>query len=42
MNQLLYSAWDGNSPRIQFISYPFPGTPHLTLTGGAESLWSAL
>jgi|GEM_PF-2959318 len=35
MNRLLYSAWDGELPRVHAISYALPGTPHLTLTGGS-------
>jgi hypothetical protein len=35
MNRLLYSAWDGEPPRVHAISYALPGTPHLTLTGGS-------
>jgi len=35
MNGLLYSVWDARPPRVHAISYPIPGTPHLTLVGGS-------
>jgi len=30
----LLAAWEGDPPRIEIISYPFPSAPHLPLSGG--------
>ncbi|HLP89354.1 MAG TPA: hypothetical protein VK184_12280 [Nostocaceae cyanobacterium] len=40
MNDLLYSAWEGNPPEVYYIAQPMPNSPNLNLTGGGTAIMS--
>ena len=35
VNSIVYSAWDGDPPRVYAISKPLPNAPRLPLSGGS-------